>query len=269
MASDDVQRAVALIRSGQRAEARELLKDILIRDRNNAAAWAAMVQVAESRKEAIICLKQVLRLKPGDPWATRALAQLEGRAPPPPPPATPSPPPARTSPPPASPPSQPDSWREPVSGAGLPPTEPFPSASAFPPSSRASVRRPEPAPSGREGWRESPAGRTAPRAAAPPEEEDIEAWRRPLVREGDEQTGSEQERPRQSSSMLLIVGGIIILLIALCAIGIGFLMLSSGGPSRFTLPGGFVLPGSGVGGAPYDGGDELETTLVRSIRPGQ
>jgi hypothetical protein len=75
-----VQRAVGLIKAGRKAEARDALKAVIAEDRDNPLAWAAMVQAVESRQEAIFCLKQVLRLKPGDAWATDRLRRLESAA---------------------------------------------------------------------------------------------------------------------------------------------------------------------------------------------
>jgi hypothetical protein len=78
-----VQRAVELIKAGRKADARDALKAVIAKDRDDPLAWAAMVQAVESRQEAIFCLKQVLRLKPGDAWATDRLRRLEGAAAPP------------------------------------------------------------------------------------------------------------------------------------------------------------------------------------------
>lgn len=66
-----------LVRAGKQAEAREALKRIIVNDGNHAMAWAAMVQLADSDQERQFCLKQVLRLKPGDPWATQRLHSLQ------------------------------------------------------------------------------------------------------------------------------------------------------------------------------------------------
>jgi hypothetical protein len=73
-------RAIELLRAGEKDGAREILKGVLRRDRDNPLAWAAMVQAAASDQEAILCLKQVLRLKPGDPWATKQLQRLDAAA---------------------------------------------------------------------------------------------------------------------------------------------------------------------------------------------
>jgi hypothetical protein len=78
-----VGQALELVRADHKAQAREILKAILIEDRNNPAAWAVMVQVAENRQEVITCLKQVLRLKPDDSWASKRLRELQAAAPPP------------------------------------------------------------------------------------------------------------------------------------------------------------------------------------------
>lgn len=76
-AEEAVQRAIELFRVGQRDKAREILKGVLRQDRENPLTWAAMAQVAASNQEAILCLRQVLRLKPGDPWATEQLQRLD------------------------------------------------------------------------------------------------------------------------------------------------------------------------------------------------
>ena len=79
-ASEEVRRAIQLLQAGKRTEARELLKRLLAQNRDDVFAWAALVQAAEGQEEAVFCLKQVLRLKPGDPWATNYLHRLEGPA---------------------------------------------------------------------------------------------------------------------------------------------------------------------------------------------
>ncbi len=73
-----VQRAVLMLRQGEKAAGRQLLKDVLAQDRENYAAWAALAAYAENGKEAEFCLKQVLRLRPNDAWAQRKLQELQG-----------------------------------------------------------------------------------------------------------------------------------------------------------------------------------------------
>lgn len=89
---DPLRQALALLRAGQKSPARELLRALLLQNRDNPAAWATLAQAAENDREAIFCLQQVLRLKPGDAWATQRLQALTATPPPqaqPPPPATP------------------------------------------------------------------------------------------------------------------------------------------------------------------------------------
>lgn len=74
---ETIQTALALVQAGKRAEARDALKGVILDERDNPLAWAAMVQAAESDQEKAFCLKQVLRLRPGDPWASRRLKELE------------------------------------------------------------------------------------------------------------------------------------------------------------------------------------------------
>jgi hypothetical protein len=79
-ASEQVRQAIQLLQAGKRTEARELLKRTLAQNKDDVFAWAAMVRAAESREEAVFCLKQVLRLKPDDSWAINHLRRLEGPA---------------------------------------------------------------------------------------------------------------------------------------------------------------------------------------------
>lgn len=75
--NEAIQQAVRLIREGERVKARDVLKDVLSKEKDNPFAWAAMVQVVDSREEALFCLKQVLKLKPGDAWALEAMDRLK------------------------------------------------------------------------------------------------------------------------------------------------------------------------------------------------
>jgi len=76
MYDESVRRAIKLVQSGQRAEARDLLRRILIEDRDNLLAWGAMVRAVERRRDKVFCLRQVLRLKPNDAWAIGYLERL-------------------------------------------------------------------------------------------------------------------------------------------------------------------------------------------------
>ncbi|MBN1119453.1 MAG: hypothetical protein JXJ17_00115, partial [Anaerolineae bacterium] len=96
MAHDEaIQRALELIKAGNKEEARSVLQDLLRQDRDNLAGWQGMARLAKDKKEAIFCLRQILRLKPGDAWASQQLDKLEGKEAepaPPPEPALPEPP---------------------------------------------------------------------------------------------------------------------------------------------------------------------------------
>ncbi len=108
MAHDEaIQHALELIKAGNKEEARSVLQDLLRRDRDNLAGWQGMARLAMDRQEAAFCLKQILRLKPGDAWASQQIEKLEAKA------AEPEPPPEPASPEPAAP--------EPPADSGLPP----------------------------------------------------------------------------------------------------------------------------------------------------
>lgn len=105
MSQDEaIKRALEMIKAGRKDEAREVLKEALKQDRENAKAWALMFQISSGPQEGAFCLQQVLRLRPGDSWATEMLAKLKSEAPaaapapepPPPAPPKPSAPPARS-----------------------------------------------------------------------------------------------------------------------------------------------------------------------------
>ncbi len=97
MFDDDLQQAKNLAKAGRKAEARQIATRLVRQDKDNVAAWVVLAQVVDTRAQAIDCLKQVLRLEPGHPWATIHLNRLEGQAearraaPAPPPPVEPTP----------------------------------------------------------------------------------------------------------------------------------------------------------------------------------
>lgn len=133
---EPLRQALALLRAGQKSQARELLRALLLQNRDNPAAWAALVHAAENDREAIFCLQQVLRLKPGDAWATQRLQALTAAPspqapPPPPPPAAPASAPSvkRLAPEPPAPPL-------PATPVQPPPPAPEPSPSEPPPPRR-------------------------------------------------------------------------------------------------------------------------------------
>ncbi|NDJ53936.1 MAG: tetratricopeptide repeat protein, partial [Chloroflexi bacterium] len=62
--------ALSLVKTGRKAEARQALIELIKSDPSEVRAWAALAQVAKDDTEAQRALKQVLKLKPGDPWAS-------------------------------------------------------------------------------------------------------------------------------------------------------------------------------------------------------
>jgi hypothetical protein len=73
---DVVQRAIEQAKAGRREQARQILRQVLQQDTDNLNAWVAMAQLSRSRVEAVYCLQQVLRLRPGNPWATTHIRRL-------------------------------------------------------------------------------------------------------------------------------------------------------------------------------------------------
>jgi hypothetical protein len=71
-----VQEALRLAQTGDKGQARLMLINILRQDRDNFEAWIIMAQVAENQQEAVTCLKQALRLRPGDERARHYMEHL-------------------------------------------------------------------------------------------------------------------------------------------------------------------------------------------------
>jgi hypothetical protein len=242
-----VQDAVALIKSGRRDEARAILTSILKDDKDNLAAWAGMVQVANNREEAAACLKQVLRLKPGDPWATRQLEKLEPAPPSPPPPPSP---PAHAAPAPT-------------------PAPPAPHPAPTPQESEDLMARTTPSPratlADSEGWMDASDSTpvSAADATARLEPEPLQR----LSKTADEPAPAPPaEKPARGRSNTLLYVGIGVLVLALCVIVAGVAWTLMGGMQSVDA----LLSGGGAGGnVVYDGGDGYNTTLVETIPLGQ
>jgi hypothetical protein len=244
---DSVQDAVALIKSGRRDEARAILTGILKSDRDNLAAWAGMVQVANNREEAAACLRQVLRLKPGDPWATRQLEKLEPAPPAPAPPAPPSPP---------SPPAY-------AAPATLP-SRPAPTA----PESADLTARTQPSPraplADTDSWTDVSEA-TPVSAADATARLEPEPLRRVAEAADESAPTPPAEKPARGRSNTLLYVGIGVLVLALCVIGAGLAWTLIGGMQSVNA----LMSGGGAGGGVYDGGDGYNTTQVQTIPLGQ
>lgn len=81
---DPLQEAVALAKSGRKAEARQILIGLLRQDSDNYRYWLVMAQVVEDKQDAFECMEQVVRLRPDDPKMRRILEKLEAEVNPPP-----------------------------------------------------------------------------------------------------------------------------------------------------------------------------------------
>jgi signal peptidase len=68
---------VDLLNSGELEQAYQFLKDeVTHRDPGNTAAWAMLAHLSARPAERAYCLSQVLRLKPGFPWAEEGLRKI-------------------------------------------------------------------------------------------------------------------------------------------------------------------------------------------------
>jgi tetratricopeptide (TPR) repeat protein len=71
-----IQQGIAAAKAGDKDQAREILQDVLRQDPKNETAWWWLASVLD-KQDAIICLKNVLKLNPANAKAQTALARLE------------------------------------------------------------------------------------------------------------------------------------------------------------------------------------------------
>ena len=83
MTDQMMRQAIDAYKSGQKAEARRLLEQILERDASNEAAWLWLSATAQTVEERRACLERVLELNPANERARRGLEHLQaaGQAP--------------------------------------------------------------------------------------------------------------------------------------------------------------------------------------------
>jgi HEAT repeat protein len=74
-----LQQAIAAVKSGQKAEARRLLVEVLAADARNTQAWLWMTEAVESEQERLRCLQKVLEIDPRHPGALRGMQLLQTR----------------------------------------------------------------------------------------------------------------------------------------------------------------------------------------------
>jgi len=77
--NDLTQRGIQALKSGDRATARKLLAGAVKQDPNDAAAWLWLTGALDTDEERAACLRQVLRIDPGNQTAARGLAQIVER----------------------------------------------------------------------------------------------------------------------------------------------------------------------------------------------
>jgi hypothetical protein len=80
MKTVDFSQIVALIKSGQRDEARQRLLAILKNEPDNEIAWQWMYSVCRNDEERIGCLKRILQINPSNSSARLQLEKLQGTA---------------------------------------------------------------------------------------------------------------------------------------------------------------------------------------------
>jgi hypothetical protein len=71
-----LQEAFALTKTGDKERARSIIAHILYNNRDEIRAWAIAARLCSTREEAVYCLEEILRIKPGDEWTQRQLDQL-------------------------------------------------------------------------------------------------------------------------------------------------------------------------------------------------
>jgi hypothetical protein len=76
-----LQKAAEFIKAGQKNEARQLLRDILVADQNNLAAWELLAYATNNIQEETYCLNRILKFRPDHPWAKQRLAAINPPAP--------------------------------------------------------------------------------------------------------------------------------------------------------------------------------------------
>ncbi|MEW5871098.1 MAG: hypothetical protein AB1894_17620 [Chloroflexota bacterium] len=79
MSSDDLNQAIALIKAGQKSQARKLLLNLLEQDRRNEAAWLWLAQALTDDAQRIRALERCLAIFPESEKARRGLEILRSR----------------------------------------------------------------------------------------------------------------------------------------------------------------------------------------------
>lgn len=72
-----LQRAIAALKAGRKAEARRLLEAMLVIDERHEQAWLWLSGAVDSDEERIVCLENVLTINPANLRARQGLAALK------------------------------------------------------------------------------------------------------------------------------------------------------------------------------------------------
>lgn len=75
---DRIAQALALVKADRRAEAQEIVAEVIRANKNNARAWILMAKIVEDPQKALQCWERVARLKPDDPRVQQEIAKLKG-----------------------------------------------------------------------------------------------------------------------------------------------------------------------------------------------
>lgn len=72
-----LQRAIAAARSGDRTTARQMLREVIVKDPRNEKAWLWLATTSTSRSDKEKCLNRVLKINPNNQKAKEALEKLQ------------------------------------------------------------------------------------------------------------------------------------------------------------------------------------------------
>jgi len=67
----------SLIQAGQKEQAHQILREILLKDNNNLTAWELLSRTTNNKAEQVYCLKRILSIQPDQTWARKELDLLE------------------------------------------------------------------------------------------------------------------------------------------------------------------------------------------------
>jgi len=72
-----IRQAAAFIKAGRKERAYPILREILLKDRKNLAAWELLSRATDHKAERVYSLKQILGIEPSHAWARKELDLLE------------------------------------------------------------------------------------------------------------------------------------------------------------------------------------------------